>query len=305
MLAHLLFCLLQSQAQIRPTHKAGWSPFGEDWTHLDRKTSKFQVTQPFVAEHDVKSHFTREVVRVQWRSLDPINLYIIKPNGLAKPPVVVLMYSYPQDARRFLNDGYCEEFTQRGFAVVGFESAMTGDRYRLRPMKEWFVSELREALVSSVHDVEFVLDYLQTRQEFDMSHVGMFGQGSGGAIAILAASSDARIRAVDALNPWSDWRDWLELAAMVPESERIRYRQPEFLKTVAGLDPVDYIPKLANRSVRINLYDDDTNLPPPCIDRLRRAARTTSFKDYSKFVELYRTFSKGRNFDWLAEQMRR
>ncbi len=54
-------------------------------------------------------------------------------------------------------------------------------------MKEWFVSELQESLVESTHDVQMIINYLSTRGDLDMDRVGMFGQGSGGAIAILAA----------------------------------------------------------------------------------------------------------------------
>src|ERR1022692_4628664 len=76
----------------------------------------------------------------------------------------------------------------------GFVSALTGQRYHDRPMKEWFVSELPEALGSSVHDVQMILNYLADRNDLDMTRVGMYGQGSGGTIAILAASADPRLK---------------------------------------------------------------------------------------------------------------
>src|ERR1035441_1223230 len=49
------------------------------------------------------------------------------------------------------------------------------------------------SLALTVHDVQMVLNYLETRGDLDMSRVGMFGQGSGGAIAVLAAAADSRI----------------------------------------------------------------------------------------------------------------
>jgi hypothetical protein len=52
-------------------------------------------------------------------------------------------------------------------------SALNGHRYTYRPMKQWFVSELQEALGSSVHDVQMILNYLSTRDDLDMSRVGM------------------------------------------------------------------------------------------------------------------------------------
>jgi len=44
-----------------------------------------------------------------------------------------------------------------------------------------------------------------TRGDIDMDHVGMWADGSGAAIAILAASVDPRIKALDLLDPWGDW----------------------------------------------------------------------------------------------------
>jgi acetyl esterase/lipase len=74
-------------------------------------------------------------------------------------------------------------------------------------MNKWFVSELQEALATSTHDVQMVLNYLAKRGDLDMSRIGMFGQGSGGAIAILSAAADSRIVALDVLDPWGDWPD--------------------------------------------------------------------------------------------------
>ena len=104
-------------------------------------------------------------------------------------------------------------------------------------MKEWFVSELQEALGKSTHDVQMTLNYLATRGDLDMNRVGMFGQGSGGTIALLAAAADDRIRAVDVLDP----RGLAGLASPIarrPGKERANYLKPEFLTRVAPLDPV-------------------------------------------------------------------
>jgi hypothetical protein len=76
----------------------------------------------------------------------------------------------------------------------------------------------------------------------------MFGQGSGGTIAILSASVDPRIKALDVLDPWGDWPDWLAKSPQVPDAERAAYLKPEFLAKVAPLDPVVWLPKLTDRA---------------------------------------------------------
>src|SRR6202043_3920280 len=133
----------------------------------------------------------------------------------------------------------------------GFVSALTGQRYHFRPMKQWFISELTESLGSSIHDVQLVLNYLADRGDMDMNHVGMFGMGSGASIAILAAQADSRIKTLDLLDPWGDWPDWLRESPAVPDLERPKYTTEEFLKSVAPLDPVACLPNLRTWSIRL------------------------------------------------------
>src|SRR5208337_4932272 len=104
--------------------------------------------------------FTRQVLRVMWRPGDPIDLYIIKPVGVKKPPVILYLFDYPTENDHYRRNEFCRLLTKEGFAAVGFVPALTGQRYHDRPMKEWFVSELKESLAASAHDVQMVLNYL-------------------------------------------------------------------------------------------------------------------------------------------------
>ena len=119
----------------------------EDWTTPKMATTKLTPQPPLMAEKDDKPRFTREMVSVGWRPLDTFNMYVIKPKGVTNPPVVLYLYDYKADTKRFLNDDYCERITRSGCAAVGFESALSADRFQMRPMKQWFVSEMPEALV--------------------------------------------------------------------------------------------------------------------------------------------------------------
>jgi hypothetical protein len=87
--------------------------------------------------------FTRQMLRVQWRKDDPVELYVIRPAGALRPPVVLFLYGFPTDSDRFRDNKLCESLTRNGFAAVGFASALTGQRYHDRPMKEWFVASYR------------------------------------------------------------------------------------------------------------------------------------------------------------------
>ena len=182
---------------------------------------------------------------MKWRPGDPIDLWIILPKGVMKPPAVLYLYGDDQDTDRFKLDGWAARVTSGGVGAVGFVSALSGHRFHDRPMKQWFVSELQESIGSTVHDAKLILDYLAQRGDIDMDRIGMFGEGSGGTIAILAAAADPRIKAVDALEPWGDWPDFLAKSSRVQDDpERAEYVKLEFLKKVAPLDPVKWLPDL-------------------------------------------------------------
>jgi len=279
-------------------------PTPEDWNSLSLKDSKLQPQTPIVGEKADLPEFTRELLRVQWRLLDPIDLYVIRPKGVSKPPVILYLYSFPSDTDRFRDDSYCARLTAGGYTAIGFVSALTGPRFAMRPMKQWFVSELQESLGSSVHDVQMILNYLSTRDDLDLNHVGMFGTGSGGTIAILAAAADPRITVVDALNPWGDWPDWVAKSSIISEEDRPIFLKPEFLKKVAPLDPVQWLPQV-KAQVRIVRLADDTVTPQTAAEKIDAAAGPAAkIMHYESVRQFYGVSSQGRVFQWVKDQLR-
>jgi hypothetical protein len=227
---------------------------------------------PIMLQQDQLDLFVRELWVVQWRPDDPIYLYVIIPKGVKNPPLVLYLYSYPSELDRFRDDRYCRAVTKGGTAAIGFCSALTGHRYKNRPMKEWFVSELREALVLTVHDIQMILDYLQARGDLDITRAGIYGQGSGGTIAVLAASLDARIKALDLVNPWADWPSWMRQSSIIPDEERKGFLEQKYLSQIAELDPLQWFSKIADKPLRINLISSDPMNPDICLKHIAESA---------------------------------
>jgi hypothetical protein len=285
--------------------KSVTTPTAEDLNSLSLAGSQLRMQAPLLGEKDDLPQFTRELLQVQWRSGDPIYLYVIRPNNVAKPPVILYLYTYPSETDRFRNDTFGFDVTRNGFAAVGFVSALTGQRYHSRPMKEWFVSELQESLVKSVHDVQMVLNYLDTRDDLDTSHIAMFGEGSGGTIAILSAATDPRIKVVDVLDPWADWPDWMAKSEIIPEQERPNYVKPDFLKKIAPLDPLEWLPRLKSQHVRIQQVMDDGTTPKVAKQKLESIAPTSAqLVHYDGGPDFFRAVSGGRLFQWMKDQIR-
>jgi hypothetical protein len=294
----------------KPKKAAGARPlpsFREDWSSITLENSNLTPDVPVLGEKDdlPESTFIRERFQFQWRPGDPLDLYVIRPKGAEKPPVVLYLYSFPQDTDRFKNDRWCADATRDGFAAIGFVSALTGHRAEHRALKEWFVSELQESLASSAHDVEMILNHLATRGDLDMDRVGMFGQGSGGTIAILAAAADPRIKALDVLTPWGDWPNWLAKSTIVPDDERANYLTPEFLARVAQLDPVLWLAKVKAKSVRIQNVRKESKVPDSSQQRVEAAAPDIAeINQYGDGGALYPMAAGGKLFDWLKEHLK-
>ena len=274
----------------------------EHWDKLSIQDSDLHPNPPIPGQTDIFPEFKRELLRVQWRDGDPIDLYIVRPAGISRPPVILYLYGYPGEAVRFLDPNFCKTVTKNGFAAVGFSSMLTGQRYHDVPMKQWFVSDLDHALVGTTHDVQMVLNYLEERGDFDTAHAGVFGEGSGGTIALLAASVDPRIKAVDVLNPWGDWPSWLAASRIVPDRERPDYLAPAFLKSIALLDPVHVLPRLSRTPLRLQQTTWDSRSTPAISKDLMAAAlpstaRLVRYTDVTEYTE--KAGSNGRMLDWI------
>lgn len=293
------------KADKKDAEKAAPAKVVENWKVLDDIKSGLQPQPPFEVQKDEQPEFIREFVRLQWRPGDPIDLWVMRPKTSAKFPIVLYLYSYPDDTDRFLDNGWCKRVTEDGFAAVGFVSALTGQRYRNRAMKQWFISELEESLGSSAHDVQLILNYLAGREDMDMGKVGMFGMGSGASIAILAARADARIKVLDLLDPWGHWPDWLRESPAVPDEERSMYTTEEFLKSVATLDPVTYLPDLKTQSIRLQQTLSEQVTPKSAKEQIAASApNQTQLVKYANAKEHLKAWRGNGLSGWIKQQLR-
>jgi hypothetical protein len=323
-LAALAFTTLHAQRQSSPSQpsrsaiQAGpWvdaappalstkTPRTEDWTALALSRSELDLSSSGGAIINKVELFgcTRELVRMQWRPNDPIELYVIRPSHKKRPPVSLYLYNYTTDTDLFRDDAWCTQSKQSGVAVAGFVSALAGQRFHSpRPMKQWFVSEMQEALATSTHDVQMVLNYLDSRGDLDMKHVGMFGQGSGGSIAILAAAVDPRILAVDVLDPWGDWSDWIRGSRQIPEEERAAYLDPEFLQKISVFDPVLYIPQLKLKAFHLEQVMTDPVTPATAQTKLAEATPRQNLIRYEDAAAQAKAWARDGLSEWLGKQL--
>jgi len=304
-LAPSLYAQLTASPPIADPRDARFEGVTEDWSTPSLSSSTLRPARPMILTDDSHPGYTVYLIDLQWRWGDPLDVYLIKPVGVKKPPVILNLYGYPADTDAYKNEEFQKELVSDGFAAVGFVSALTGHRYHDRPMKEWFLSDLQECLGTTAHDMQMVLNYLASCGDLDMTRVGMFGQGSGATIAILASAVDPRVRVLDVLDPWGDWPTWISTSPFVPEEERSEYVTPEFLKKAATLETLDFLPKIQARKFRFqqNLFEEDT--PKAVKDKLRaNLPPGTTFVAYKNLAEFMTAFPKSTNLGWMKHELR-
>lgn len=308
----VVFQAIVGTAQLSPAsppiadpHDTRFVSVKEDWTTPALNTSSLKPVPAIIGYDNEFARHTAALLRVQWRFGDPLDLYIIKPKGVSKPPVILYLYGYPTDTDLFKNEAWQRAVTKDGFAAVGFVSALTGHRYHDRPMKQWFLSELQECLAVSAHDVQMVLNYLATRDDLDMDHVGMLAEGSGASIAILASAVDPRIKVLDVVDPWGDWPQWMATSAFVPAEERPDYLKPEYLKKVAALDPVDWVPKVQATAFRLQDALFETTTPKATKEKLRAAVPVrATIVIYKTPQEYNAAINHNHEMEWMHNELR-
>src|SRR5262245_6614352 len=52
---------------------------------------------------DTHDGYTVELLQLQWRWGDPLDVYILKPKGVKNPPVILNLYGYPADTDAYKN----------------------------------------------------------------------------------------------------------------------------------------------------------------------------------------------------------
>lgn len=278
----------------------------EDWTSPALTGSHLKPVPPLIGSiDDTHTGYTVQLIQLQWRWGDPLDVYLMKPSGVKNPPVILNLYGYPADTAPYKNEIFQRALTKDGFAAVGFVSALTGHRYHDRPMKQWFLSELQESLATSAHDVEMVLNYLTARGDLDITRVGMFGQGSGATIAILASAADPRIKVLDVLDPWGDWPTWMATSPFVPQDERRDYMKPEFLKKAATLETIDWLPKMQAKKFRLQQLLFETDTPTAVKEKLRAAVPAgMPVVLYKTLEEFKAAFPYSTNLEWMEHELR-
>jgi len=134
-----------------------------------------------------------------WFSSGPYRLSgnFFAPDSASEKPLPGLIYcsGFPGDKESVLK--IAEGLSGGGYSVLEFD---------YRGVRE---SEGGVDFASEVDDLKAALTYLETRKEVNKEWIGVAGHCMGGAIAIVAAAKDQRIKAVAAWATSGNYKRWI------------------------------------------------------------------------------------------------
>ncbi len=110
-----------------------------------------------------------------------------KPAGARRAPVVIMCMGL--DSTKEEMDDYENRFLRRGLATLAFDGPGQGEAEYDFPITPEYEKPVRA-----------VIDYLETRDDVDLDHIGIWGVSFGGYYAPRAAAFDKRIKACVALS---------------------------------------------------------------------------------------------------------
>jgi hypothetical protein len=135
---------LPAPSVLPPALTANKGDYSEDFSSLTLNSSHLKLLTATLGEVDDNPlmAFTRERWQLVWRPGDPMDVYIIKPKAVKNPPVILYLYTHPQDTDRFKDDKWSALVTESGAAAVGFVSMTQGIVSSTSPQASTFSTNL-------------------------------------------------------------------------------------------------------------------------------------------------------------------
>jgi hypothetical protein len=292
-----------SAAAVENLQENDFTDFHEDFTTPKLNTSTLEIKSALIGQKSQLSGCSLEVARVKWRPSDPVDIYICVPKGVEKLPVVIYLYGSPIYEKRYGDENWYGRTTNGGYATVAIFPAISGPRFHPpRPIRQNFLSQLPETLAMTAHDLQMVINYLSTRKDLnlDLDNIGVFATSFGATSTILAAAVDPRIKAIDLLNPWGDWPDWFAKSEVPSFLACDDCGKPEFLQSLALLDPVKWIPALKTPHIRFRHFVENGETPRLSQDKMEAVApKDAEIVRFENVTAFNRSAVAGKTFEWI------
>src|SRR5260370_31811873 len=115
--------LIPASPPIADPADARFKGVKEDWTSPALSSSNLRPAPPVTGYINDYPGYTVELLQVQWRFGDPLDLYVVNPKGVRNPPVILYLYGYPSVTDGFKDEAFTPTVTRVGFPPLAFVPA--------------------------------------------------------------------------------------------------------------------------------------------------------------------------------------
>ncbi len=229
------------------------------WSKL-QDTYAYDAKKPLHVKEEIKHSDTAYVVHVQVEGPDGKTApgVFMRPKAEGVYPVVLLLHGLTSDKETMLNI-FGKPMVEQGVAVLALDAPYHGERKDPK-VDPWQPTVFPGIVQQGVREWRRGLDYLATRKDVDMKHVGLLGYSMGSMMGSILGGVDNRIGAF-ALCVGGD--------PILPSAEQV----PAMLREVVyAVSPSLYIGHIAPRPVLMLNGKQDKTMQEPASKRLYEAA---------------------------------
>ena len=236
-----------------------------DWKEVKR--SEFsavyeqRIISPVVTKYPVNNNFS-------------VKAYVpLRSNPV---PVAILLH-YWGATDNTLEEAEAKLLNDKGIAAVviplPYHLGRTPEGYKSGQLAiQSDISQFSETMTQSVLDVRRVIDWVETKKEFNRDAIAIGGTSLGSLVSILTFAVDDRIKAASFMLGGVDlaqilWRS----SAVVQQRDSLRrkgYTEERVREEIAGVEPARYLRENDLRPTFVIGAKHDTVIPPESTEKL-------------------------------------
>ena len=208
-----------------------------------------------------------------------VPIHILVPESAKPLPVVVILHYWGAPDLKAEND-LAQKLADVGIASVIMELPFHLSRapkgsgsgeLAIQPDPE----KLKAMMIQAVWDVRRTIDWIETRQEFDKTKIGLSGTSLGAIVGSMAFAVEPRIDAYCSLLGGADLADTIwSSSRLATEREKLRrnhWTRDKLVDALKEIEPTEYIRSDESRPAYLIAARYDTVVPARSYDALRLA----------------------------------
>lgn len=244
----------------------------------------------------------------EWKLTSPegesLEATVVAPIAKGKHPLVLWLHREGQEVKRAGFQQEAEALAAQGIASILLELPFKRPYVHRSDNNAGDAESIRLAVVNTRR----VLDWAETRPEFDIKRTAVVGHRFGAWAAALVASVDARIDGVVLMSPPGKPSGWLQVTEQ-PRAKAFRESFPKeqwgaYLNSIEPLDPERWVGFLAPAKVSFQFGSSDAWVQTLEQVDLFRAASQPKARQMYDADELLNDEARKDRANWLRALLR-